>query len=565
MQHLARPTSVSTNGRGRVACALVALLVSCVAAFAAHRSYVAPGPPLGWDEATHAVLGALIAEDVRGGDAAALLYDSYRQTTWSPLHSWLVGASFLIAGPSRESARASSLVALVLLGAATYWAGCQLAGRRPAIVGALAAGLTVTTPALVAFAGQCMTELPALAALGGALVAHHRVAARPESPERQVVFALTCLLTYFFRPHYGILLLLAALADLLITDWRTPARAVWRWRYWLATLALGLAPWFLYPPRWAATWRVLTTPSPHPIGVLTVPALLFYPRAFVALLGWPLAATILGLAIAGRRTLWRRPELRFMALLVGIQMLAAELHANKQARYLLPMVPAVLLLAAVLVAAVGDERSGARRQWRPWLLSALGLLGLARATELVRLQPALAVPHDEVAARVAPFLRATEPAILLVLTPFARPEPPELDWQLIAAHGVVPASRAGTLGEANRGAEARAYLRRLPLGAALHDRLRHVTERSLATDRNRSLHLGHPPVPAAAAAAQFLLDPIRLAEYRGVAVLPLEHREAPTLATFLERTGFTLETRLQLDRDLGIGFYRPSRPRPTAP
>jgi hypothetical protein len=71
---------------------------------------------------------------------------------------------------------------------------------------------------------------------------------------------------------------------------------------------------------------------------------LFYPRAVVAALGWPVALVVLlGLAatLAHRRLEPRRPAILFVAAAMAM----LTLHPNKQARYLFTTLPVLLILA----------------------------------------------------------------------------------------------------------------------------------------------------------------------------------------------------------------------------
>ena len=70
---------------------------------------IAPGIPLHFDEAAHALLGLQAAEHASSGDWLGLVFDSYSQTLWPPLHAWVTGLVFLSFGASPAGARAVSV------------------------------------------------------------------------------------------------------------------------------------------------------------------------------------------------------------------------------------------------------------------------------------------------------------------------------------------------------------------------------------------------------------------------------------------------------------------------
>ena len=78
--------------------------------------------------------------------------------------------------------------------------------------------------------------------------------------------------------------------------------------------------------------------------------LLFYPRAFLHLSGsvWFCALFLLSLLIA--LAFRRDRKVKFLLILVILQMVIGELHQDKEARHIFPILPALFLLAGYAVA-----------------------------------------------------------------------------------------------------------------------------------------------------------------------------------------------------------------------
>lgn len=122
------------------------LLAGCVSAWVVYSRLVLPSGALSWDESAHALYGLLIAHDIETRDWVSLLYDTYRQVFWPPLHSWLTAAVFLAGGVSDAHARLGSVFAYALLPLILYLAGERLSGPRGWIAGVVAAGLAMPSP-----------------------------------------------------------------------------------------------------------------------------------------------------------------------------------------------------------------------------------------------------------------------------------------------------------------------------------------------------------------------------------------------------------------------------------
>jgi hypothetical protein len=536
------PASLGRRRGSAIAAGAAVLLLSVLLALRELARDGAATRPFHFDEGSHALLGLLIAEDLREGDGIALLYDVYRQTTWTPLHSVLVGGSLVALGTTRVAARAGSAVSLILLGQVLFWGGWALARRRRIWAGAVAGTLAVTSPPLVGFADDCMTELPALAALAAGLVLAALATVEPASPRRFTAVGVAGVVTYFLRPSYGILLFASVVVTLLVERRRVMPRV---WLYFLAPYGL-LAIWFLYIPRVALTWAGLVNLPSRSGEVYSLPGLLFYPGVAVDLVGGPFMLIALGLLGLWLRRRELPPGVLVPVVFVCLQMLAAELHGTKGARFLFPVVPAVSLLIGLglsaLATAPDDElRAGKRRAAQAVLVAVLALALWRAAAAAPPPRPVSAGPE---LAMVAATLREQSPA-LLIAPRNIRPAPAEIDWRLATEEGALAASRAGALGEMGRGAVARRVLRRLPVPSALRERVLRVADRSTSADRNRTLYLGLPPGAPHAGSREdvtaFLVRDLGLGSYRAVVLLwPPDAAAGPAdwLVAAVESEGF---------------------------
>src|SRR6187401_3154492 len=67
------------------------------------------------DEAVHALKALQFADDFQRGDWLGFILDSYRQVLYPPLHSWIMAAAYLVAGPSVLSAGTVGLFCFVAM------------------------------------------------------------------------------------------------------------------------------------------------------------------------------------------------------------------------------------------------------------------------------------------------------------------------------------------------------------------------------------------------------------------------------------------------------------------
>lgn len=454
--------------------------------------------PLRWDEAVHAFKGVVIAHDLATLDGPAFLFDSYRQVLYPPLHSWLVAAAYLAAGPSVTTAITVTLALFLIGGGVLYLAGGQVRPQAINWAGAAAALLWLTSPALVEYSVQTMLEVPGLVALAVAMLVFLKLLSEPDAPPREyMLLAAAIALTYFVRTPYGIILILAVGITLLV-ETRGRIDRLWRARtfYLLLPLALVFAIWFAYPAKLGSTWSWLVN---YPDGVddpYSAEGWLYYPLALVRIAGspWLSALYVAGMVYALAE---RRPGPRFLVILALVQVIIGEFHQNKQARYLFPVLPAWYLLAGNLLAGAGAWLAARRPNTARWAGSLLALLLIGQSALLLNgaLHKTRPPRPDPLGDYVIQTLQMQGPAARTLVVgsmEMSHPTPPFLDWRLVAEQPLMAAPAAGSAAQIDEGRKLAGLLARLSLPERLTAALRRVLTGYDQPQRVRTLYLGLP-------------------------------------------------------------------------
>ncbi len=459
---------------------------------------ILPGGPFGWDEASHAIWGLLITDDLQRRDWLGVIYDSYRQVYWPPLHSWLTGIGFLIAGPTAIAARGVSVVAFVLLSLVVYATAKLMRQQEGELAGITAAILLLSSPPLVRFAARSMLEIPALLALSLTLLIYVKATGGESSPRQPLLLGLGMSMTYFAKPNYGILLLVTLVITLCIDARFRPRLLLTRFNLYTAVpMVIIFAIWFAYPAKATATWRLLIH---HPTGVAqpySIEGFLYYPRAMYDASGsvWLFALLLVSLLAAFRFR--RNKTVRFLIVLVLIQILIAQLHQAKRGRHILPVMPALFLLAGYVTAECWRRCRQPGTVLRPWQLRLfIGALCL-HAIHLFSdsLRPPPGNHRDEVSGFVATAVRDTGPTFILGTRDLGRPHPPVLDWYLIAHEHLMAVPRAGSITQAGWERRIAAALTHYRAPVWLADAMRPVLARTTQPGTTRSFYLGLPNTP----------------------------------------------------------------------
>jgi len=435
----------------RFAGLLLVVSASATAAWLVYHKLILPGGALGWDESSHALYGLLIAHDIRQHDWLGLLFDTYRQVYWPPLHSWLAGMVFLVAGPSDVTARVASALCLALLVPLLYLAARRISPQRSEVAGLVAAGLALTSPGALAMAAQCMLEPLGLVTVTATLLIYFQLLAKSAPARHYMLVGVGLLAAYFAKYNCAIVLGLALAGAQIIDGGIRPRNLLTRANFYTALpvcVALGL--WFAGPAKVQATWESLVN---QPFGAKDTfgpEGLLFYPRAILKLSGsvWMTAVYLACLAASLR--FWRDVRVRLLVCLVVIQFVMGEAHHTKGVRHMLPLYPALFILTGHCAAAWWNSarsRGNAVRFWAPRLLLAV-LLAHAATLPAALSPPTQGVSNREAVSHIAAVLR--EPGAGMVLGSWESLDafcPACLDWVLASREGVLDAPRAGSIAQ----------------------------------------------------------------------------------------------------------------------
>lgn len=305
-----------------------------------------------------------------------------------PLTFWIHGLILHAFGPELWAARLGSLLAAMILVVATGAAGRALAGPRVGFGAALVLALTVD----VFRATRSISLDLWLAAWLSVAVWLVALGVRRGRAGLIVCAGVPIALALLTKPFTGLIAL--------------PLLGLWllfeRPRAILPLLGAGIlavalaAPWHVamslrFPGVFWAEYlgrQVLDRAT----GANAEPAAWWYYVKELSARHWPWLIAVVGAIACAPRTLFpttgdapargRRPRaasaLRLSLLWTGAWLVGLSIFADKAARYALPMVPALSLLAALWIAR--DAPAWARRLWRPlarWSAPALVAIALA--------------------------------------------------------------------------------------------------------------------------------------------------------------------------------------------
>lgn len=442
------PEAIASRSRLSLALALAAVFAASVAAGCVvfGELVLLHQRPL-YDEAAHALQGALIAHDIRVGDLQAFLYDSYRQIYWPPFNSWLVAATFLVAGPSLEAARAVSVISFVLLAPTLFLVARTIEPRHGILAGCLAAAFALTSPGLIELAARAMLELPGLLALSCTMLIYCILERDPSArPSAHALLGVCIVVAYLIKTHYGILLVITTvLAKLIAVRFHVRLLLTKQNLYAVLPLALFCVVWFSYPPKVKMTWNALVNTPWGGKEAQGLAGLLFFPRALAGLSGsWWLAAILwAGLVLAWRTR--HRPGVPFLALLALTMFVIGEIHHTKIARHILPMFPPMFVLTGIAGAGLWARLRARGGVWPIVVVAALASIALFHAPALINRQWTPRVQkrvwHD-VLDHVSTQAREGDPALVLARRT-AFPQPPVLDWDLVS-RDLLSVTKAGS-------------------------------------------------------------------------------------------------------------------------
>ncbi len=452
-----------------------------------YRYTIRPGTAFGWDEASHSLRALQIANDLRAGDWLAFLFDTYRQVYWPPLHSWMCGIGFILAGPSAITSRSVSLILFLLAAFMVYIAALQFRRSKNEITANVATVLFLTAPLAVLYSGQAMLEIPALFFFVTTLCVYLWLRAGLRSPAAHLWLGLAITLTYFARTNYGVLLALVLSLNVLL-DAFIERRAIFSRvnLYSFLPLAGAFVLWFAYPPKIRSTWAALVNVPWGMENPYSLEGFLFYPGVLLHLFGpsWLSIPVLVAFIVAFKY--WRDPRIRFLLILVIVYFGLSQLHHQRVERHMLPLVPPLALLAG-FISAEWWTASRERFRWLPCTATFVLCLG-ALANFPTLLQPVSRPAYSEVADSLAEFTWRNQSTLLLGVR-HTLPSPPLLDWQLVVKKKLLGINQSGIIQDPEENRKLWRVLQNRPIPSSLKDALRRVVLRLEEPARLRSVYL----------------------------------------------------------------------------
>ena len=450
-----------------------------------------------WDEAAHALQGALVAHDLREHDLLGFFFDSYRQVYWPPMHSWLVGTAFVATGyTSMVVARAVSVLAYALLAPTLFLVTRTVEPRHGLLAGCFAAGLALTLPGLIGFASRGMLELPGLLALSCAMLVYCWLDLHPDAPARShALIGVSVVLTYLIKTNYGVLLVISIVLTKLIAVRFRPLRLLTRENvYAVLPLVVFCLIWFAYPAKIGWTWNALVNSPWGGKEARGLAGILFDPRAFIRLSGSWWMAALLWAGLASAWSMRRKPGVTFLAVLSLTLFVISEFHHTKLDRHILPMFPSMFVLSGIAAARLWSSLQAGDRGVRIAAVAALSGVAILHGIMLVHFaQTAAAVrglsgPQKSVGHMGYVSAQVQELAPVLILgTRGAWPGPPVVDWYLVS-EDLLSVTAAGHAMEPQQERGFARLIGRARIPESLRRSARRVFGRYDATTTTRSLY-----------------------------------------------------------------------------
>lgn len=359
---------LETKRVGRIAFAVVLLLILSVSLFLGRQVINYGHYPFDTDEANHALGGLAIADALMVGDWRLAIRESYNRDFYPPAVDWLHAPVFLIFGATPTTARMVGVVCLFLACLVIFAIGLMLDEKRGWLAGLAAVALTLTGQPLLIYSTLNMLEAPGLLVSMTFLYAYLRVLRRP-TRRNLLATSLLLLLTFLTKYTYGVVVvatLLLVEMTLLFTRGqnesfgRCLARlARRRWPWLVGPFVVGMVIWFGRPDK-IATFFTYTRPLSEEQAWFSLSNVFFYLRSVAIHYGpGPVFSlvTLASLVCAGIR--WRDPRLRLLLIyfLTGMAAIMLVNHPPNP-RFIATFVPAAHLLTGGMVAWL-------LRRWQP--------------------------------------------------------------------------------------------------------------------------------------------------------------------------------------------------------
>jgi hypothetical protein len=314
------------------------------------------------DEASHAVTSLMLRDCLIGGwqqspqTFAQNYYAAFPKVALGhyPPGYYLLAGLWLLPCASIKSLFVLQCVLAAALGTLIY----RLASRMLPVPAALAAGLlSGVLPFTLKQAQFVMSDLLLGVLCLTATMAWSDYLCRP-TKRRALAFGLLAAFAILTKGSALALCLVPPVATILAGRWRLIKQPSW----WLSALPVALlaGPWMLF------TSHITSEGLTHqPLLAYVKDAVLFYSTSMPQVLGWPLFGCFLvGLALILRNCV-RTPQTSallasIIGLLAGTTAVCLFIPTGLSTRYLLPVIPVLLIASVTAVNAIGSRLGKAR-------------------------------------------------------------------------------------------------------------------------------------------------------------------------------------------------------------
>jgi len=350
----------------------IVIAIALATTFFSYFYLLKPQSSFYWDEAHHSLNGISISLSIENGDLSAFFQNTNRQVYWPFLHSWWLAIFFLIAGPSYESARFSSLIMFFILNLLLYFLGTRIDKIRGIGIGILSVLLLIASPLMLFLFTAAMVEPLACVLTGFFILFFWRGEARHSRRDyllSGIFLALLYLSKYIYSFFIGV-----GLVVYIISLFFFPGKdengkiSTKKGYYWW--IAAGFFPiyftWIIQPPHWAKIKivldRVLETGGWNPLQLGLGDRLFYYIRSLFLMYSFSWAIGLIFLATL----IWsffhlKKLKVRFLLFIFLADFIPMTLGGNKQDRFIATLFPALILLSADFLTWVWNK---VPRWWR---------------------------------------------------------------------------------------------------------------------------------------------------------------------------------------------------------
>ncbi|OGC04061.1 hypothetical protein A2276_05530 [candidate division WOR-1 bacterium RIFOXYA12_FULL_43_27] len=326
---------------------IVILILGIVVSIWAYYYLVIPRDIFYWDESHHALYGLQIFSDLKNLNWEQFWFDTNKQALWPPVHSWFLGAWFLIFGPSYVSARSFSLLPFLGIALLTYLIAVKINRENGVLVGISSSFLVLISSAFLKQGTECMIEaLSAFFSLLFFFFFLHSV-----KKDRNLSYFLSGLLLGFLfivKYQYAVVFGFAVFVFGIL-------ERLWvKYGLLFAGFFAVVALWFLIPPTDKKIGMMFyawgTAAWSHGGTVTLWDKITYYPLGIVKYYSFsPFLGWFLFLGIIYGILNWKDKTIRMLTVFVAVPLILSAIIKHQEIRYISLFIPLLYILFFTLL------------------------------------------------------------------------------------------------------------------------------------------------------------------------------------------------------------------------